>query len=95
MCSTYLSILDELKYQFPAEVNTGSPAIALTRQAVTKPRNAANDGQWGAEDRLKPDTRRLVGSETAAKVYRHCHVGRVHPQTPTASLHGAVAFPMT
>ena len=25
----------------------------------------------------------------------HCHVGRVHPQTPTASLHGAVAFPMT
>ena len=25
----------------------------------------------------------------------HCHVGRVHPQTPTASLHGAEAFPMT
>ena len=25
----------------------------------------------------------------------HCHVGRVHPQTPTASLDGAVAFPMT
>ena len=25
----------------------------------------------------------------------HCHVGRVHPPTPTASLHGAVAFPMT
>ena len=25
----------------------------------------------------------------------HCHVGRIHPQTPTASLHGAVAFPMT
>ena len=25
----------------------------------------------------------------------HCHVGRVHPQTPTASLDGAVALPMT
>lgn len=79
MCSTYLGILDELKYQFPAEVNTGSPAIALTRQAVTKPRNAANDGQWGAEDRLKPDTRRLVGSETAAKVYRLRERGLLQP----------------
>ena len=27
--------------------------------------------------------------------FGHCHVGRVHPQTPAASLHGAVAFPMT
>ena len=25
----------------------------------------------------------------------HCHVGRVRPQTPTAPLQGAVAFPMT
>ena len=25
----------------------------------------------------------------------HCHVGRVNSQTPPASLHGAIAFPMT
>ena len=79
MCSTYLGILDELNYQFSAEVNTGSPAIALTRQAVTKPRKPANHGQWGAEDRLKPDTRRLVGSETAAKVYRLRERGLLQP----------------
>ena len=38
---------------------------------------------------------RVFGAGPAQEAQGHFHIGRVHPQTPTASLDGAVAFPMT
>jgi hypothetical protein len=42
----------------------------------------------------KTNNVRLLETAGTALFGGHCHVGGVHPQTPTASLHDTVAFSM-